>query len=91
MKKKYIVEISEVYTFQVDNNMADYCYATIEDLDKKILTMIDSDDIHSWIPVGGKEFVDKFMKLYGGEYYSTDRNRNVVGGIDYETQGLIDF
>lgn len=64
MRKKYIVEISEVYTFQVDNNMADCCYTTIEDLDNKILTMIDSDDIHSWIPIGSKEFVEKFSKLY---------------------------
>ena len=64
MKKKYIIEISEVYTFQIDNNMVECCYATIEDLDEKILTMIDSDDIHSWTPVGGKEFVEKFTKLY---------------------------
>jgi hypothetical protein len=90
MKRKYIVEISETYTFQVDNNMADCCYATIEDLDNKILTMIDSDDIHSWTPVGSKEFVDKFAKLYGGGNTQTIETEVSVG-YDYETQGLIDF
>ena len=90
MKKKYIIEISEVYTFQIDNNMADCCYATIEDLDEKILTMIDSDDIHSWTPVGGKEFVDKFIKLYGGEVIQPIETE-VSWGYDYETQGLIGF
>lgn len=90
MKKKYIVEISEVYTFQIDNNMADYCYATIDDLDNKILTMIDSDDINSWTPVGGKEFVEKFTKLYGGGNTQTIETE-VSWGYDYETEGLIDF
>lgn len=90
MKKKYIIEISEVYTFQIDNNMADCCYATIDDLDNKILTMIDSDDIHSWIPVGGKEFVDKFTELYGGGN-TKPIETEVSFGYDYETQGLIDF
>ena len=64
MKRKYVIEISELYSFQVDNNMAQCCYATIEDLDNKILTMIDSDDIRSWIPVGSREFVEKFDRLY---------------------------
>lgn len=90
MKKKYIVEISEVYTFQVDNNMADYYYSTIENLDEKILTMIDSDDIHSWTPIGSKEFVDKFTKLYGGGNTQTIETE-VSFGYDYETEGLIDF
>ena len=90
MKRKYIVEISEVYTFQVDNNMADCCYATIEDLDEKILTMIDSDDIHSWTPVGSKEFVEKFTKLYGGENVKPI-NTKIPFGYDFETEGLIDF
>ena len=90
MNKKYIVEISEVYSFQIDNNIADCCYATIEDLDDKILTMIDSDDIHSWTPVGSKEFVEKFTKLYGGENTQTIETE-VSWGCDYETQGLIDF
>lgn len=90
MKKKYIIEISEVYTFQIDNNMADCCYATIDDLDNKILTMIDSDDINSWTPVGSKEFVDKFTKLYGGGNTQTIETGSIVG-YDYETEGLIDF
>lgn len=90
MRKKYIVEISEVYTFQIDNNMADCCYVTIDDLDNKILTMIDSDDIHSWTPVGGKEFVEKFTKLYGGETVKPIKTK-VSFGYDFETQGLIDF
>jgi len=90
MKKKYIIEISEVYTFQIDNNMAECCYASIEDLDEKILTMIDSDDIHSWIPVGCKEFVDKFTKLYGGGNTQTIETE-VSLGYDIETEGLIDF
>lgn len=78
MKKKNIVEISEVYTFQIDNNMADYCYATIDDLDEKILTMIDSDDIHSWTPVGGKEFVEKIHKVVWRWKYPNNRNRSIV-------------
>ena len=90
MKKKYIIEISEVYTFQVDNNMADCCYATIEDLDDKILTRIDSDDIHSWTPVGSREFVEKFTKLYGGSAAQTIETE-LSFGYDIETQGLIDF
>lgn len=64
MRKKYIAEICEGYSFQVDDNVADCCYATIEELEDKILKMIDSDDIRSWIPVGSKEFIDKFEKLY---------------------------
>ncbi len=90
MKKKYIIEISEVYTFQIDNNMADCCYVTIDDLDNKILTMIDSDDINSWTPVGSKEFVDKFTKLYGGGNTQTIETE-VSFGYDIETEGLIDF
>lgn len=90
MKRKYIVEISEAYIFQVDNNMTDCCYATIEDLDEKILTMIDSDDIHYWTPIGTKEFVEKFTKLYGGGNTQTIETE-VSWGVDYETQGLIDF
>ena len=90
MKRKYIIEISETYTFQVDNNMADCCYATIEDLDNKILTMIDSDDIHSWTPVGSKEFVENFTKLYGGGNTQTIETE-VSFGYDIETEGLIDF
>lgn len=90
MKKKYIIEISESYSFQVDNNVTDCCYASIEDLEDKILTMIDSDDIHSWTPVGSKEFVDKFTKLYGGGNTQTIETE-VSFGYDIETEGLIDF
>ena len=90
MKKKYIIEISEVYTFQIDNNMADCCYATIDDLDNKILTMIDSDDINSWTPVGSKEFVDKFTKLYGGGNTQTIETE-VSFGYDIEIEDLINF
>ena len=90
MKKKYIIEISEVYTFQIDNNMADCCYATIEDLDDKILTMIDYKDINSWTPVGSREFVEKFTKLYGGSATQTIETE-VSCGYDIETEGLINF
>ena len=90
MRKKYIAQICEAYGFQVDNDIADCCYATIEDLDENILTMIDSDDIHSWTPLGSKEFVEKFTKLYGGENVKPI-NAEISFGYDFETEGLIDF
>lgn len=64
MEKKYLVEISEAYSFQVDNSIAECCYATIDDLDEKILKTIDTEDIRSWTPIGGREFVEKFNKLF---------------------------
>jgi hypothetical protein len=52
--------------------------------------MIDSDDIHSWTPVGSKEFVEKFTKLYGGENVKPI-NTQVSFVYDFETEGLINF
>jgi hypothetical protein len=61
---KYIIELSESYGSQIDDGEGEYVYASIDDLDGKILTMIDSDDIHSYTPIGSTEFVNKFRKLY---------------------------
>ena len=63
MKNKYVIEVSECYSSQIDDD-DEVIYASADDIDGRILTMIDSDDIHSWIPVGSKEFVDKFNRLY---------------------------
>lgn len=65
MEKKYIIEITEMYSFQIDARIENCCFATIEDLDGNILKMIDSDDIRSWTPIGSKEFIKKFKTLFG--------------------------
>lgn len=67
MRKKYIAEISEAYGFQVDNDIADCIYLTIEQLNESLFEKIDSDDILSWIPIGSKEFINKFNDLINGE------------------------
>ena len=61
---KYLVEINErqYHSFIDDDN--EYVYCSMTDLDGKIFEIIDSEDITSWIPIGCKEFINKFNENF---------------------------
>lgn len=62
MNKPLLIEISEKYVFD-GNAGEDFAYCTLEDLDGAVLTMIDSDAIWQYEPVGTDEFI-KFNEIY---------------------------